>query len=186
MTPCRPLSTRRWRRLDFEPVLTALDALPRRVSSRLEDRLHEARHALSAALSDLWKTWQAAVRFRSPLLVFDEAHHLKNWTRLSSLFAEEGAAEDSDAVSRGPLAGVFSRMLFLTATPFQLGHRELISVLGRFTGMAWDSPGCPTGREGALHTRDGHPRGEPRRGPGHSASSRISVGAPQAGSSVRR
>lgn len=134
--------------LDFEPMLTALDALPLRTSAHLEERLQQARHALSAALSDLWKTWQRAVRFGSPLLVFDEAHHLKNWTRLSSLFAEEGATEDSEAVSRGPLAGVFSRMLFLTATPFQLGHRELISVLRRFTGMAWDSPDAPpSGKE---------------------------------------
>jgi superfamily II DNA or RNA helicase len=59
------------------------------------------------------------------LLVLDEAHHLKNTTRLSSLFADEEALADSQAVSRGPLAGVFARMLFLTATPFQLGHHEL-------------------------------------------------------------
>lgn len=134
--------------LDLEPVLTALDDVPLRTSGHVQERLQRARHALSVALSDLWRTWQRAARFRSPLLVFDEAHHLKNWTRLSSLFAEEGATEDSDAVSRGPLAGVFSRMLFLTATPFQLGHRELISVLGRFSGMAWDSPDAPaSGKE---------------------------------------
>ena len=133
--------------LDLEPVLEALESLPLRESIYVDDRLQRARHALSAALGDLWKAWQRKARLHSPLLVFDEAHHLKNMTRLSSLFAEDGAMEDSEAVS-GPLAGVFSRMLFLTATPFQLGHRELISVLRRFTGMAWDSPDAPpSGKE---------------------------------------
>jgi len=83
--------------------------------------------------------WLREARFRSPLLVFDEAHHLKNVTRLTSLFIEQESHEDSEAIARGPLAGVFSRMLFLTATPFQLGHHELVSVLRRFEGIAWDS-----------------------------------------------
>jgi ERCC4-related helicase len=34
-------------------------------------------------------------------------------------------------------------MLFLTATPFQLGHAELIRVLERFEGIAWTGPHCP-------------------------------------------
>ena len=39
-------------------------------------------------------------------------------------------------------------MLFLTATPFQLGHHELCSVLERFEGVAWDTPSAPpAGRE---------------------------------------
>jgi len=39
-------------------------------------------------------------------------------------------------------------MLFLTATPFQLGHAELCSVLERFGGIAWDSERAPRrGRE---------------------------------------
>jgi hypothetical protein len=33
----------------------------------------------------------------------------------------------------GALAGSFDRMLFLTATPFQLGHHELVRVLQRFS-----------------------------------------------------
>jgi hypothetical protein len=136
-------------RLDVKPLLSVLADLPLRESSHVDQRLHEVRVALSDALADLWRTWLTATHFRSPLLIFDEAHHLKNVTRLSSLFAEEGAKEDSDAVSRGPLAGVFARMVFLTATPFQLGHRELISVLRRFEGIAWDSPESPpAGRSG--------------------------------------
>src|SRR5262249_31054072 len=75
---------------------------------------------------------------------------LKNLTQLSSLFVEEGAKEDSEAVSRGPLAGVFSRMLFLTATPFQLGHHELVNVLGRFEGINWNSPDAPQGGKDAF------------------------------------
>ena len=39
-------------------------------------------------------------------------------------------------------------MLFLTATPFQLGHHELINVLRRFTGITWDSADAPpSGKE---------------------------------------
>jgi hypothetical protein len=129
--------------LDFEPVLDALESMPLRESAYVDDRLQRARQALSFVLGELWKAWQRAARFHSPLLVFDEAHHLKNVTQLSSLFVEEGASEDSEAVSRGPLAGVFTRMLFLTATPFQLGHHELINVLRRFAGIAWDSLDAP-------------------------------------------
>jgi superfamily II DNA or RNA helicase len=136
-------------KLDFEPVLAALDRLPLRESKHIAERLQDARQALVDALGDLWKVWLRETRFRAPLLVFDEAHHLKNVTRLTSLFIEEGAREDSEAVSRGPLAGVFARMLFLTATPFQLGHHELVNVLRRFEGIAWDSPDAPaTGRSG--------------------------------------
>src|SRR3989442_4842888 len=108
--------------LDITPVVEVLEHLPVRESAYIAERLQEARQVLSHALGDLWKLWLGQTRFQSPLLIFDEAHHLKNVTRLSSLFAEEGAHEDSETVSRGPLAGVFTRMLFLTATPFQLGH----------------------------------------------------------------
>lgn len=131
--------------LDLQPVLDTLDRLPLRESHNIDERLQDARRALSEGLGNLWKAWLRKARFHSPLLIFDEAHHLKNITQLSSLFIEEGAAEDSDAVSRGPLAGVFSRMLFLTATPFQLGHKELINVLSRFEGINWNSPDAPPG-----------------------------------------
>ena len=33
----------------------------------------------------------------------------------------------------------FDRMLFLTATPFQLGHRELVQVLERFGDVRWNA-----------------------------------------------
>lgn len=131
--------------LELTPVLDALSRLPVRESAYITERLQEARQTLSEALAGLWRVWLRQTRFRSPLLIFDEAHHLKNVTKLSSLFAEEGAHEDSEAVSRGPLAGVFARMLFLTATPFQLGHHELVNVLRRFDGIAWDPAEAPAG-----------------------------------------
>jgi hypothetical protein len=63
---------------------------------------------------------------------------LKNaQTRLASLFQVPDAASDAEEIARGPLGGVFERMLFLTATPFQLGHHELCSVLERFDGICW-------------------------------------------------
>lgn len=140
-------------RLEFTDVLAALDRLPLRESPNIDSRLQETRRALSDALADVWRAWLRETRFHSPLLIFDEAHHLKNVTQLASLFIEEGAKEDSEAVSRGPLAGVFSRMLFLTATPFQLGHRELISVLSRFEGINWNSPDAPTTGKEAFRTQ---------------------------------
>ncbi len=80
--------------------------------------------------------------FTSPLLILDEAHHLKNpATRLASLFVDDQAAEESHIFEAGgALGGKFERMLFLTATPFQLGHAELIRVLERFEGVDWHSP----------------------------------------------
>ena len=37
----------------------------------------------------------------------------------------------------GAMAHTFDRMLFLTATPFQLGHHELVRVLERFGDVHW-------------------------------------------------
>ena len=124
---------------DFKPLLEALGRLPLRKSSYVDERLSDARQTLTDALKELWKFWLNRARFRAPLLILDEAHHVKNVTQLSSLFANEEAGEDEETGNKGPLGGVFSRMLFLTATPFQLGHRELINVLRRFDGIAWDS-----------------------------------------------
>jgi hypothetical protein len=38
------------------------------------------------------------------------------------------------------MANSFDRMLFLTATPFQLGHKELVQVLRRFGDIRWTDP----------------------------------------------
>ncbi|MBA3656178.1 MAG: hypothetical protein H0W69_02365 [Gemmatimonadaceae bacterium] len=124
---------------DFEEIVAALKDLPIRESSNVRERLMVARQRISQGMEKVWKTALKRAEFRSPLLILDEAHHVKNpATRLASLFASEEAVADSQFfTSAGPLGGKFERMLFLTATPFQLGHCELIRVLERFEGVCW-------------------------------------------------
>ena len=55
---------------------------------------------------------------------------------LASLFVTDDAQEDAGTIT-GALDGAFERMMFLTATPFQLGHHELLNVIGRVRGVAW-------------------------------------------------
>jgi len=135
---------------NLDAIYRSLDALPRRRSKYFKENLRGARRVIKQELREVWKVCIRRLKMKLPLLVLDEAHHLKNpQTYLASLFQDEDAARDADEVSRGPLAGVFERMLFLTATPFQLGHMELCSVLQRFTGIDWRgrlAPSC--GREG--------------------------------------
>lgn len=129
----------------LEPLIEELRRLPLRESAFIDDRLRDIRRALNAVMKDIWSLALREARFRSPLLILDEAHHLKNpSTRLASLFVDEDAARESDLFeSRGALGGKFERMLFLTATPFQLGHAELMRVLERFEGVAWNGPRPP-------------------------------------------
>ena len=118
--------------------------LPARESPSIDQRLERTRHVINDALRAMWPSTLAKARFRSPLLILDEAHHLKNpATRLASLFVTDDAKEDASTIT-GALEGTFERMLFLTATPFQLGHHELLNVIGRFEGVAWKtlSPGA--------------------------------------------
>ena len=122
--------------LDLTALRAAIRNLPARDSAYLEERLEDARRALQASLRDLWPQVLKEARFRSPLLVLDEAHHLKNSaTRLASLFAEE--SQEEAAMLSGAFNGRFERMLFMTATPFQLGHAELVNVLSRFGAVQW-------------------------------------------------
>jgi superfamily II DNA or RNA helicase len=125
--------------LDLDALRDELRSLPARASANLDDRLASGRRSLNAAMRRIWPQALGQTRFRSPLLILDEAHHLKNpATRLASLFVEPEAKEESDLIA-GTLEGGFERMLFLTATPFQLGHHELLNVLDRFEGIAWKS-----------------------------------------------
>lgn len=136
--------------LDTKNVFSALEKIPKRRTDTYQRRLREARNVINAELRNLWRDCTHRLKLRLPLLILDEAHHLKNRdTKLASLFQDSAAVEDADQVTRGPLAGAFERMLFLTATPFQLGHPELCSVLERFEGISWNSritPNC--GRTG--------------------------------------
>jgi superfamily II DNA or RNA helicase len=138
------------RNFDTEEVYEALsDYVPRNYTDSYEERLYEARPILRESLKGLWRKCLAHLQFKLPLLVLDEAHHLKNpHTQLAKLFSSPEAEADAEEISRGALGGVFERMLFLTATPFQLGHHELCSVLERFDGIAWKSKAAPpSGRE---------------------------------------
>lgn len=137
---------------DLAGVFSALEQVPLRSSKSIEQRLLTARRALNDAIRDVWHLWlrSACKRVELPLLILDEAHHLKNpSTRLAKLFVEG----DADAqLMGGPLAGVFQRMMFLTATPFQLGHYELMRVLERFQNISWTTS-TPTGGRAVFDER---------------------------------
>ncbi len=136
--------------LDTDELFDVLKRrVPERSSSRIDERLKDARRQIDTSLRDLWGRCLRRLSVHLPLLILDEAHHVKNpTTRLASLFETPEATADADEISAGPLAGVFERMLFLTATPFQLGHHELCSVLDRFDGVRWRGKNAPTmGRE---------------------------------------
>jgi hypothetical protein len=118
--------------------------LPHRKSDSLRDRIQTARKELEShdtGLPYIWRTALASMNIRMPLLILDEAHRVRNsGTQLAALLAEQ--KEDLNQ-AKGQLAGRFERMLFLTATPFQLGHGELLNVLNRFESIAWDAAAPP-------------------------------------------
>ncbi len=138
------------RKLKTDELFEALKRIPRRHSDNFDQRIYITRQAIQKALRSVWEECIQQLKLRLPLLILDEAHHLKNEnTILASLFRCQEAAADIDEVNRGALSGVFERMLFLTATPFQLGHNELYSVLDRFNGIAWKGRFSPrSGKEG--------------------------------------
>ncbi len=143
--------------LDLESLWEAVQDLPARVSKNYDERIAHVRDKLRRALRD--EVWPAVIRnmrLRLSLLVLDEAHHLKNaQTQLASLFHLPESRDDAVSVSQGALAGTFERMLFLTATPFQLGHAELCSVLDRFDGIAWTGNSAPqSGRAAFKEARE--------------------------------
>lgn len=125
--------------LSLNGIANALAEMPIRArggDERLSERIDVARDALRDAERDLWKRIIAKMRFRSPLLILDEAHHLKNpGTALARQFQE---SNEDLKLGDGALAKSFDRMLFLTATPFQLGHEELVRILRRFGDVQWN------------------------------------------------
>lgn len=125
--------------LDLHDLRAILQSeLPLRSSAQIDTRLKRVRSALTTEVGAVWRASLQRLELDLPLLILDEAHHTKNpGTRLAGLFENEEAREEADRLS-GQLGGVFHRMLFLTATPFQLGHHELIEVLDRFKGVRWD------------------------------------------------
>ena len=124
--------------VDLTALREALAEIPLRQTPTFESRLRASRRQVSQALNDTWLQCLRTLARRLPLLILDEAHHVKNPTRLARLFDNEEAEQDADAL-QGPLGKMFEKMLFLTATPFQLGHHELLHVLDRFHGVRWPS-----------------------------------------------
>lgn len=118
--------------ISLDAVLDAVRQLPINRSQALETRLKEARETLNDATQAVWKQVLATPpKPHNPLLIIDEAHALKNdRTRVSRLFTPlPNAPED------GALRGIFDRILLLTATPFELGHSELINILRRLDAI---------------------------------------------------
>lgn len=138
--------------LELQGLYEQIKRIPKNQSVNYNARIQEARIALKNELKGLWEECKAKIELQLPLLILDEAHHVKNRdTRLASLFREQGAKDDAETIKQS-LAGAFERMLFLTATPFQLGHSELCSVLESFAGINWQSSTAPSGgKEKFVH-----------------------------------
>lgn len=135
--------SRALQKISLRELADALKEMPVRATGgdeRVSERLASVRHALRDVEDLLWKKVLAEAKMRSPLLLMDEAHHLKNPD--TSLARQFRAVEVEQALQMGDgaLANAFDRMVFLTATPFQLGHRELVQVLSRFSHVRWNEP----------------------------------------------
>ena len=129
-------------RTDLSPLVEALKQMPLRArggSERISQRLAEVRNVLRDVEQGLWKELLAKARWRSPLLIMDEAHHLKNPGTSLARQLQSPESELDLRTGDGAMARRFDRMLFLSATPFQLGHHELVRVLERFGDVRWDS-----------------------------------------------
>lgn len=117
--------------VDLRKLRDVIDALPIRSSSDIERRLRDARKELSRVTQDTWKRMLSSTKLDLPLLIVDEAHRLKNPATLASkLFSQR-----ADGIDAGAFRDIFRRMLFLTATPFELRHSELIEVLTRMEAV---------------------------------------------------
>ena len=134
-------------RLDWRPLCEFVrTALPARNSPNIARRIKAIRQQFNEICRSLYEEWLGDVPWKAPLLILDEAHHAKNdRTRLAKLFREQSESEIA------LLRGKFHRMLFLTATPFQLGHHELIQVLRTFGAVLWTGERAPSGTIEDFH-----------------------------------
>lgn len=129
------------RRIDLKDLARALKPMPvkaRGGEERVSERLDSVRQALRDVEKGLWKELLTQLHWRSPLLVMDEAHHLKNSGTSLARQLQSADTERDLRTGDGAMAQAFDRMLFLTATPFQLGHHELVNVLKRFGDVRWN------------------------------------------------
>lgn len=135
------------RHTDFSALRALIESLPVRSSPDITNRLKRARDALADEMQTVWKTLLPSIDLNLPLLIVDEAHRLKNnGTQISKLFAPHS----DDNPTSGAFHSAFRRMLFLTATPFELGHAELINVLSRMGAARQPSHSPLTERLDAL------------------------------------
>ncbi|MBK7906935.1 MAG: hypothetical protein IPJ78_10285 [Gemmatimonadetes bacterium] len=132
--------------LDLKPLADALAEMPLRArgtEAQVRARIKDVQSSLRELEGRLWADLLHQARWRSPLLILDEAHHLKNVdagpARQLKPFDDTAELRTGD----GAMANVFDRMLFLTATPFQLGHNELVNVLSRFADVRKGQPELP-------------------------------------------
>ncbi len=149
------------RAIDWTPLIAVLrgEAIPGRRGMVSDRRLQEARWDFNAACQQVYWDWLSRVQWRAPLFVLDEAHHAKNDnTRLASLLRSDETQllmEGRLETGKPLLWEKFDRMLFLTATPFQLGHHELIRVLRSFAAAKWSGKNAPdSSREDFLQSID--------------------------------
>lgn len=125
--------------------------IPGRQGIVSSDRLRDARRDFNDACQLAYEDWVRLADWNASLLVLDEAHHAKNdATWLARMFRARDFEEiEALILGRGngstrPIFwGKFDRMLFLTATPFQLGHDELIRVLRSFAAAKWSGSTAP-------------------------------------------
>jgi hypothetical protein len=147
--PVSQYLVRHQHQIDWAPLIKVLrgEAIPGRRGAVSDRRLQEAREEFNTACQQVYWDWLARVKWRAPLFVLDEAHHAKNDnTGLAGLLrsGETQQLMEGDQLSARPLLWEkFDRMLFLTATPFQLGHHELIRVLRSFAAAKWTGPDAP-------------------------------------------
>jgi hypothetical protein len=129
-------------KIDLRELADALRNMPVRArggDARVAERVAAVREELRIVGRRLWGEVLARSKWRSPLLVMDEAHHLKNAATQLAKQLQSTGSDDDFRTGDGAMAGCFDRMLFLTATPFQLGHKELVHVLERFGDVWWDN-----------------------------------------------
>lgn len=125
-----------YQHVDLDPLRDAILELPKKRTDSIGRRLKHARAELDRATQDVWKSVLSAMSMELPLLIVDEAHRLKNGrTNVAGLFAVSEEDSAGNLSAPGGLSGIFERMLFLTATPFELGHRELTNVLARLRAV---------------------------------------------------
>lgn len=136
-------------KLDYGDLIAVLrNEIPGRSGALSTATLKNARQLFNEACQRLYWQWLQHVNWKASLLVLDEAHHAKNdSTRLAGLFRSEdltALVEGRKDATRPDLWQKVDRMLFLTATPFQLGHDELIRVMRSFAAVRWTDAHAPT------------------------------------------